>query len=349
MADDPLFEQLASYENLLKAAYLAAKGRRRREYVIDFERNRVEEIGRLRTELISGSYIPGPYREFYVYEHKRRKISAAPFRDRVVHHALSNIIYPILDRRLGPTIFANRKGMGSQAAVLLAQRYMRRYRYFAKLDVRNYFPSIDHQILVSEIRRVIPSRRTVDLAAVIIDHSNPQDSIRFVFPGDDLFTFDQRRRGLPIGNLTSQHFANFYLHPLDHFIRERLGIRGYLRYVDDLLLFGDDKPRLGDAIAAIQETLVNLRLCLHDGRGQVTPTTRPLPYLGFVLRPDRIHIIPSNLTHARARSKRRAAEFRNHERDVAGYRSSVFGWLGYARLGGSTAAVRTAAGVVPDP
>ena len=142
----------------------------------------------------------------------------------------------------------------------------RRCRYVLKCDVRKYFPSIDHQILKDLLARAVKCRPTLDLAARIVDASNPQEEVVSYFPGDDLFTPFDRRRGLPLGNQTSQFFANVYLDPLDQAVNRQLRPEIYARYVDDFVLFGDSQPRLAELRASIEEELCRLRLDMHPGK-----------------------------------------------------------------------------------
>lgn len=155
---------------------------------------------------------------------KRRLISAAPYRDRVVHHALMNVLEPILERRFHPHSYACRKGKGTHAAADRLQNLMRRRRYALQCDVRKFFPSIDHLLLKGTCRRFVKDGRVLGLLDLIIDHSNEQEAVVEWFAGDDLWAPWERRRGLPIGNLTSQWLANAYLDDLDHFVTSRLGI-----------------------------------------------------------------------------------------------------------------------------
>ncbi len=142
--------------------------------------------------------------------------------------------------------YACRKGKGTHAAVNRCQQFARRFRYVLKADIQKFFPSLDHEILKALVARKIKDPDVLWLVGQIIDHSNPQEEVLNYFPGDDLFTPGERRRGIPIGNQTSQFFANVYLDPLDHFVKDRLGIKGYVRYVDDFLVFSDDKQHLAD-------------------------------------------------------------------------------------------------------
>ncbi|MBV8611148.1 MAG: group II intron reverse transcriptase domain-containing protein [Singulisphaera sp.] len=153
-----------------------------------------------------------------LHEGKARQISAAPFRDRVVHHALTGVLEPIFERSFVFDSYACRKGKGTHAAVDRCQGFARRYRYVLKADVRKFFPSIDHAILKGLVARKVKDPHVLWLVDRIIDHGNPQDPVLMWFPGDDLLTHTERRRRLPLGNQTSRFFANVYLDPLDHFV-----------------------------------------------------------------------------------------------------------------------------------
>ena len=228
-----LWDEVVSHENLLRAYRNARRGKRGHRRVERFEFRRESELARLREELLAGTYLPGGYRTFMLYDTKARMISAAPFRDRIVHHALCNVLEPIFERSFIHDSYASRKGKGTHAALRRYQQFARQNAYVLKCDVRKFFPSIDHQILKDRIARKIKDEDVLALAGSIIDNSNEQVSVPGHFPGDDLFTQLDRRRGLPIGNQTSQFFGNVYLDALDHFIKEDLGCPGYIRYVDD--------------------------------------------------------------------------------------------------------------------
>jgi RNA-directed DNA polymerase len=191
-----LFEPMIRFDNLIRAAGRASRGKRHQPAVARFLFDLEPGLLRLQAALANGTYRPGRYTVFEIRDPKRRRICAAPFRDRVVHHAVYNILEPYLDKRLIFDTYACRTGKGGHAAIHRAQRFARRHRYFLKCDIKRYFESIDHNILKVLLRRIIKDRRLLAILGTIIDHQPP---------------YTELGRGLPIGNLTSQHFANLYL------------------------------------------------------------------------------------------------------------------------------------------
>jgi RNA-directed DNA polymerase len=210
-------------------------------------------------------------------------VSAAPFRDRVVHHALCAVIEPLFEAGFVHDSFANRKGKGTHRAVQRYEHYRDRHAHVLRADIWRYFPATDHAILEADLRRRIACPDTLWLLDGVIDASNPQERVDLHFPGDDLLTPLERRRGLPIGNLTSQFFANVYLDRLDHFVKEVLRAPGYVRYVDDFALFHDDPAVLAGCRGRIETFLVGRRLKLHPRKTFVAATAEPATFLGYEL------------------------------------------------------------------
>ena len=164
-----LYPQVWDFENLYIAYHKARKKKRGKAYVAHFERSYEEELFTLQQELRQKTYQPGPYASFYVHEPKKRLISAAPFRDRVVHHALCRVIEPIWEPRFIDTSYANRVGKGTHRALDKTTEYARRYRWFLQCDVRQFFPSIDHALLRAELARLISDPDLLWLCDVILD------------------------------------------------------------------------------------------------------------------------------------------------------------------------------------
>ena len=280
-----LFARIATFGALRAAAKKAILGKRKKPGAAAFMANLERELLRLERELGDGSYRPGRYVEIEVHDPKRRLVSAAPFRDRVVHHALCAVIEPIFETGFIDNTFANRTGKGTHRAIEVYEHYRDRHAHVLRCDIYRYFPAIDHAVLKAEFRRRIGCDRTLWLMDQIIDGSNAQEPVELHFPGDDLFEPYRRRRGLPIGNLTSQFAANLYLDRFDHWVSEVLRAP-YVRYVDDFALFDDDPAVLADWRARIDRYLEGRRLKLHPRKTVILPTAEPTAFLGFVLSPD---------------------------------------------------------------
>lgn len=298
-----LWPQVSDFDNLYAASRQAQQGKRFRSSVLAFNHHLEDELHQLQYELDQFIYEPGAYRTFRIMDPKPRLISAAPYRDRVVHHALCNVIVPIFDRTFISTTYANRTGYGTHCALVKFIEYARNSRYVLQCDIRKYFPSIDHEILKSAIRRKIKCVPTLWLIDRIIDNSNEQDPSIEHFPGDELLTPLEHRRGLPIGNLTSQFFANVYLNGFDHYVRESLKCSKYLRYVDDMALFSDDWHYLRDCRQQIEAYLAKLRVKIHPVKSQLFETQAGANFVGFRVMPDRVRVRNDNLRRARKRMK----------------------------------------------
>jgi retron-type reverse transcriptase len=287
-----LFEHIVAFGNLLAAERPAARGKRDREAVARFEFHLERELIQLQQELIEGRYRPGAFYTFEVRDPKPRAICAAPFRDRVVHHAVCDVLEPVLERSAIFDSYACRVGKGTHAAIARAQQLARRHAFFLKCDVRRFFACVDHGVLAAQLARRFCEAPLHQLLGQIIAHGPPGAP-----PGT----------GLPIGNLTSQHFANLYLGELDHLLKERLRVKGYLRYMDDLLLFAPDKPTLHLWLAEIRGFLAErLHLALKDEATLVAPVTEGLPFLGFRIYPRTIRL--NQRTRRRFRHQVRAIE-----------------------------------------
>lgn len=328
-----LYGQIYDWENLLLAWRTARKGKRGQPPAATFEMNVAENLLDIQAELAEGRYQPGPYVSFFIHEPKRRLISAAPFRDRVVHHALCNIMEPLFERRFIHDSYANRAGKGTHAALDRCQHFARSYPYVLQCDVEQFFPAIDHELLMETIQRVVVDPDVLALCRTILAGGEGVLSHEYAmtyFPGDDLLAAI-RPRGLPIGNLTSQFWANVYLDRLDHFVKRELKCPAYLRFVDDFLLFAPDKATLWAWRTALVDFLAGLRLTVHETRCQPRPVSEGIPFLGFVVYP----------THRRLKRRKGIAYQRQLAQLLADYHAgtlplddvtaSVRGWVNHVR------------------
>ena len=326
-----LWENLTSWENLVLAARKSQRGKRGRECVQRFNFGQEQELLVLQEELRTQSYQPGRFTTHWIYRPKARLISAAPYRDRVVHHALMNMLEPILDRHFHPDSYACRKGRGTHAAADRLQLLMGRCKYGLQCDIRKFFPSIDHQVLKSAFRRLIKDKKVLWLMDLIVDSSNEQEAVADWFDGDDLFTPLERRRGLPIGNLTSQWFANWMLNDLDHYITSHLAIGGYVRYCDDFILLHNDRVLLKKAIEDVEAYLAARRLRLHSGKLFVRPVRAGLTFVGYRIWPTHRLLRKDNVRGFRRRLNWMKKAYAASELDWPEVKLRLDSWLGHAK------------------
>jgi hypothetical protein len=311
-----LFDRILDRDNLRLAASKAMRGKRHRPEVIRFAQDAERQLADLAASVRDGSLPLGRFHQFIIHDPKERIITAPIFIERVLHHAIMNVCEPVFERWLIADTFACRRGLGRDRAIDRARQFACRHRFYLKLDIRKYFDSIDHAILLQRLARLFKDRPLLDLFARIIG------SFR-----------SEAGSGLPIGSLTSQHFANFYLGQLDRFVKETRRVRGYVRYMDDMALWSDSKESLRGDLAAMTEFLkAELRL-----EWKPTPflnrTSQGMDFLGF-----RVH--PTHVT-LNSRSKLR---YRRQVRNVInlGRRGRLDPTAMQARLVAMTAFARTA-------
>jgi hypothetical protein len=271
-----LFDDIIDRSNIRLAFLKALRGNRSSPGAIAFCRDTERSLNLVQESLANPAFDWGGYRSFIITDPKLRIISTAPFEQRVMHHALMNVLEPVLDRPMIRNSFACRKGKGTHAAVLYAFRQCRSHGHFLKLDVRKYFDSINHETLAAILLRRIKDRRVMALLRGIIASYETS-------PGT----------GVPIGNLTSQFFANLYLAGMDHYILEQLRPAAYCRYMDDFVLWADSPSELKTMYAA-----EHLRLTLKQP--VYGKTAIGLPFLGFLIQSGGIYLL--------RKSKRRVIE-----------------------------------------
>ncbi len=328
-----LYPQIWAFENLLNAFYQARRGKPKTPELCAFEYQLEENLFTLRDELGAQTYRPGPYHNFYIHEPKKRLVSAAPFRDRVAHHALCNVLGPIFEARFISDSYANRVGKGTHRALARAQKFLLQNEFCFHGDILKCFPSIDHQILVEILGRHIADDAVMNLIRLILKSGEGILADEYAmqwFEGDDLFAA-VRPRGLPIGNLTSQFWANVYLNELDTFVKHTLRLPYYVRYVDDILIFSNDKQELHHARQEIARFLERLRLRLHPRKQRVFPVRTGVDFLGFVSFPDRRKIRRENVKRFTQRLRRFQKEYSAGEISLAHAERSMHSWLAHAR------------------
>ena len=263
-----LWTQIVSDENLMAAWCNFRRNHARHPATLKFQSNLEQNLAEIRRQLVEGTWEPSDYHQFRVYEPKPRTISAVKVPDRIVHHALCNICAPLMERRFIDQSYACRPGKGSHSAIMRVRELAKRHGYYLKIDVKSYFESVRHDILLGIFCRMFRERRVRELAGRIVTHPIPNHE-----PG----------RALPIGNLTSQWFANLYLDGCDHYAVEELGLGcRYIRYMDDMVMFFDTKAAAWSAHDAIRDWLLeNRSLRLKDVATIVAPVSEGIPFLGI--------------------------------------------------------------------
>ena len=314
-----LFHRVVDFNNLYHAFLGASYGKRDRQEVREFEYHLETRLWEIRRDLEDGEYEWGFLRRFWIHDPKRREIRAAPFRDRVVHHAIFNVLDPIFQRGFIADSYACIAGRGTHLAVERYRRFVRARGgsgYRVQCDIKSYFASVDHEVLMELLSRPVGDVRLLDLLRALVEHGGGR-------PGC----------GMPIGNLTSQLFANVYLDALDHFVKEVLRVRHYIRYMDDFLLLVSDNREARDRLARVRAFVgERLRLELNPRRLILAPLSEPCDLLGYVHYGD-------GRSRVRRRSVRRlwrrlpALERRAAagEIDRAAARASVASWFGLAK------------------
>lgn len=262
-----LIGQIADPDNLRLAFWKARKGKSHSQGVEAYRADLDTNLQRLREQILSGLVDVGKYYYFNVYEPKERKICAAAFSEQVLHHALMNVCHPHFERYQISDSYASRKGRGTYAALDQARRFTCNYSWYLKLDVRKFFESVHHGVVREQLVRMFKDPTLQEILGKMLDSYEAS-------PG----------RGLPIGNLTSQYFANHYLSGLDHFVKKDLRINAYVRYMDDMVLWSDEKSALKNALEAIT-VFVEERLLCALKPAQLNRTTKGLPFLGYNLKP----------------------------------------------------------------
>jgi hypothetical protein len=247
-----LYERIVEWDNLQLAVWKAMRGHRSSAEARAFTHRLHAELERLSEGLRAGTYPLGRVHQFVIYDPKERTITAPCFAERVLHHAVMNVCEPELERWLVADTFACRVGKGRNAALKRAQQYAARFPFFLKIDIRKYFDSVPHEVLLQRLGQRFKDRRVLDLLERIVRSYHSEIG-----------------RGLPSGSLTSQHLANFYLGWFDRFVKEQMRLKGYVRYMDDMAFWSDDKMTLKEALST-GETFLKEQLGLD---------VKPWPYL----------------------------------------------------------------------
>lgn len=321
---DNLMSTICSMENLEKADHNARIGKTHRNGINWFDRNRDENLLKLQRDLREGTYKTSPYKTFKVYDPKERNISSLPYYpDRICHHAVMGVIEPVLVRSFIKQTYSCIKGRGLHAGVkdvIEALRDVEGTKYCLKLDIRHFYPSIDHEIMKQEIRRKIGDERVLIITDEWIDSYES---------GEKEGAIGEGKKGLPIGNYPSQQFANLYLTRFDHWIKEVKKVKYYFRYADDITIFHESKEYLHKLLEEIRVYLEGRLLLRVKNSWQVFPVdARGVDFLGYVFYHDHILIrkrIKKNIIKKLLTCKRKGMEGKELHDAMGTYQ----GWMNY--------------------
>ncbi len=275
-----IYYKIYKWENLLLAFKKARRGKTKKDYVIKFEENLIENLQQLQFELMTQTYKPKPLKTFIIRDPKTRKISKSHFRDRIIHHTICNVIEPILQKTFIHDSCANQKRKGNIFAIKRFDKFKRKVSrngkqkgwfnnnqvngYCLKADVKHYFEEVNQKILINIIKTKIKDKDTIQLITKILQN------------------YHNKNKGMPLGNLTSQFFANIYLNELDYFTKHKLKTKYYIRYVDDFIILSSNKKQLMTWKKEIKKFLKNkLKLQLHPQKSHIINLSNGIDFVGF--------------------------------------------------------------------
>ena len=328
-----LYEKICSWDNLLLAFRKARKGRTKKFYVIEFEKNLKENLMSLQKELVEQTYCPKPLKGFIIRDPKTRTIHASSFRDRIVHHAIVNILEPIFEKIFIYDTYASRKNKGTHKAVERLKEFMRKVSangklvkkalnnnmvqgYVLKADIKHYFEEVNHNILINIIKKKVADEKTIILITKVLGN----------------FEGKERCKGMPLGNLTSQFFANVYLNELDYFVKHELKAKYYIRYVDDFVIFHKSKKRLEYLKGRIRECLnQKLKIELHPEKSKILPLRNGITFLGYRVFYHYTLLNKRNIKNI----MKKLLLFKENVTGKEDFHNSLVGWEGYAKSANS--------------
>lgn len=329
-----LYEKIYDFENIYKAWEEARKGKRYRDDVLIFNQNYEEHLIDIQNQLIYETYEVGRYHTFYVYEPKKRLIMSLPFKDRIVQWAVYRQLFPLYENTFINDSYACRRGKGTHKAADKLQYWLRQTDrkpqkfYYLKMDISKYFYRVDHEILLKILRKRIKDERLIRLLAKIINCETTNFGLPMWKEPDEVDVENRLAdKGMPIGNLTSQMFANIYLNEVDQYAKHNLKLHYYIRYMDDIIILHEDKKYLAEVKNLIEIFLdENLRLNLNN-KTTIRPCSMGVDFVGFRIWATHRRMkkktavkIKRNLKHHISKVKRGEESKERLERTIASYR-----------------------------
>lgn len=331
-----LYKKLYSTANLNLAFKKARKGKSKRNYVINFESNLEKNIAILQRDLRLKKYNPTKLKKFIVRDPKTRTIHSSIFRDRIVHHAIVNLLNPIYEKIFIYDSFASRKFKGTHKAVERFEYFINKVSsngqkinqpfnnnsikgYVLKIDIKHYFATIDHNVLLNILKKNIQDEDLIWLIEIVINN----------------FRNQSKGKGLPLGNYTSQFFANIYLNHLDYFVKHKLKAKYYIRYVDDFVILHKNKDVLVEYLNKIEKYLKFLKLELHPDKSELHALRNGITFLGYSIFYHYRLLRQRNIRYFRKRLDEKLEFYRSgliNEKELKGF---IDGWNGYSNFANS--------------
>ena len=314
-----LWPAITCWDNLYLGYRQAAQRKRYSDAALEFRGRLEENLFDIQNHLIWGTWRPGAYKKFTVFEPKERQIMAPPFKDRVVHHALLNITEPLFERKMIEHSYACRVGKGSHRAALQVQKYLRTAKgrwggkmYVLKADISKYFPSVLADQAKRMFARTIRDKKAINLHGMIMDHGATAGV------------------GMPVGALTSQLEANVYFTGIDHMVKDDLGVNFYVRYVDDWVIIHHDKQYLWNVLSLMEEEMIRLGLKLNK-KTDTQPASHGVDFCGY--RIWATHMLPrkKNVRRAKNRFRALAEKYSPGNIDFERIRPVVSSFVGYMK------------------
>ena len=329
-----LWQQLCSFDNLLAAYQQAVKNKSCNPHVIEFEQHWLFHLCTLLRELKNQTYTPKPLRTFVLRDPKTRVICVSHFRDRIIHHALINVLKPLFEPRFIYDSYASRKGKGTHVALKRFDVFVRKVTkngkpsknayYFnqfsgfaLKADIQHYFQTVDHQVLLELIQKTVKDSQVIWLVKKILNNYHS------IAP----------EKGMPLGNWTSQFFANIYLNELDQYVKHTLKAKYYIRYVDDFVILHHSYRKLQQYELLIKEFLGTLKLQLHPHKCKIIPLSRGVSFLGFRVFYTHKLVRSRNLRKIKKRIAQKIEEYKSGSCSAQDVFELLHSWNSYAMHG----------------
>jgi retron-type reverse transcriptase len=328
-----IFTSITSIEALFAAHKKALKGKRNNYFATAFDFNLTSQLNKLQSELTNNLYQPYAYRKKIINEPKTRLIEAPAYRDRIVHHALYHYLSPFYEKHFIADSYACRPGRGIHKATARVQHFLRQGGlglYVCQLDISKYYASVNHDKLLEILQSKIDDPSLINLLRIIIDSTDSGAEHDALFAPDSYY-FTKGRRGIPIGNLTSQLFANIYLHQVDMFAKQTLKIKHYVRYMDDILFFSSDKIQLHEWQQAMTKYLYEeLYLTINPRKIRLYPTSQGVSFVGYVIHPNFLLLRSSSVRRFKKRYRKQLHAMMNEQLDLKDLRESFASWKAHA-------------------